>query len=115
MGSTMKPTIFNERVANALRNWHQTARKHVKQSHRSGSVTPFQSGPGTPLHAMSPVHLLRNYRSDIDSTLVSPRASNFNNEFWEGGGSASPSHHHEVQRARINEAVTNLRMQFSWS
>ncbi|XP_065866708.1 MLO-like protein 6 [Euphorbia lathyris] len=67
MGSSMKPTIFNERVAVALRNWHQTAKKHIKQS--KGYVTPFSSRPATPSHHTSPVHLLRHYQSEIDSPI----------------------------------------------
>ncbi|KAA8518776.1 hypothetical protein F0562_016450 [Nyssa sinensis] len=88
MGSTMKPTIFNERVAKALHNWHQTARKNIKHNRHSGSVTPMPSRPGTPLHGTSPVHLLRHYRSELDSVHTSPRISNFDNEFWEADGSA---------------------------
>lgn len=88
MGSTMKPTIFNDRVAKALRNWHHAARKHIKQSKQSSAVTPvssragtpFSSRPGTPLHGMSPVHLLRHHRSELDSVQTSPRMSNFDNE-----------------------------------
>lgn len=80
MGSTMKPTIFNDRVAKALRNWHHAARKHVKESKHSSTVTPLSSRPGTPLHGMSPVHLLRNYRSQLDSVQMSPRESNFDND-----------------------------------
>ncbi|KDP44089.1 hypothetical protein JCGZ_05556 [Jatropha curcas] len=86
MGSSMKPTIFNERVAAALRNWHQTAKKHIK--HRKGSITPLSSRPATPSHNMSPVHLLRYYRNEIDSLQNSPRRSNFG---WETE-SPSPSH-----------------------
>ncbi|XP_057956301.1 MLO-like protein 6 [Malania oleifera] len=98
MGSTMKPTIFNERVAAALRNWHHTAKKHVKQNKASG--TPMSSRPGTPSHGMSPVHLLRHYRSDMDSLQASPRRPNFDNttnyyfDNWETEGSTSPSYHH---------------------
>ncbi|KAG2670347.1 hypothetical protein I3760_14G081400 [Carya illinoinensis] len=91
MGSTMKPTIFNERVAAALRNWHHTARKHIKQ--QKGSVTPMSSRPTTPSHHLSPVHLLRHYRSEMDSVHTSPRRSNFDFEHWETD-SPSPSHHH---------------------
>lgn len=101
MGSSMKPTIFNERVAAALRNWHHTARKHLKQQKGSASatVTPFSSRPTTPSHNMSPVHLLRHYRSDItdsvQSTLSPRRSSNFDIDhrlpyYWE---TDSPSHH----------------------
>ena len=42
---------------------------------------------------MSPVHLLRNYRSEMDSVQTSPRKSNFDLEHWETE-SPSPSHRH---------------------
>lgn len=93
MGSTMKPTIFNERVAMALRNWHHSAKKHLKENKGSVSVTPMSSRPATPSHHMSPVHLLRNYRSEMDSVQASPRKSNFDIEHWETE-SPSPSHRH---------------------
>ncbi|KAL5845761.1 hypothetical protein ACOSQ3_009285 [Xanthoceras sorbifolium] len=32
MGSNMKPAIFNEKVAEALRKWHHTAKKQIKQN-----------------------------------------------------------------------------------
>ncbi|PWA83152.1 seven transmembrane MLO family protein [Artemisia annua] len=43
MGSTMKPTIFNDRVATALRSWHQTAKKQIKRNKKSGQVTSLSS------------------------------------------------------------------------
>ncbi|KAM1307097.1 hypothetical protein FF1_009462 [Malus domestica] len=87
MGSTMKPVIFNDRVATALKKWHIAAKKHVK--HKNASPA---SAPGTPLHSMSPVHLLRNYKyeQDIDSIQTSPRMPYFDNE-----GSDSPFHHQD--------------------
>ncbi|GMI89162.1 MILDEW RESISTANCE LOCUS O 6 [Hibiscus trionum] len=88
MGSNMKPTIFNERVATALKNWHNTAKKHIKNN--KGSVTPFSSRPNTPSHHASPVHLLRNQRSGIESLSTSPRRSNFEIEY--DMESPSPSH-----------------------
>lgn len=102
MGSTMKPTIFNERVATALRNWHHSAKKHVKQS-RTGSVTPLSSRPGTPSRQMSPVDLLRNFRSGMDSLQNSPRRSNFDTERWDTD-SPSPSHH---QQLRLTEGSSS--------
>ncbi|KAL6979310.1 MLO-like protein 6, partial [Sarracenia purpurea var. burkii] len=92
MGSTMKPTIFNERVATALRNWHHTAKKHIKQNRQSGLTTPMSSRPGTPSHHLSPMHLLRHYKSEMDSVNTSPRRSNFDIDHWNADG--SPSHHH---------------------
>ncbi|KAB5540691.1 hypothetical protein DKX38_013665 [Salix brachista] len=93
MGSSMKPTIFNERVATALRNWHHTAKKNIKQNN-NGSVsgTPLSSRPTTPSHHASPVHLLRHYRGEMDSLYTSPRRSNVGVEHWETE-SPSPSHH----------------------
>ncbi|XP_050287344.1 MLO-like protein 6 isoform X2 [Quercus robur] len=124
MGSTMKPTIFNERVALGLRNWHHSAKKHLKENKGSVTVTPMSSRPATPSHHTSPVHLLRNYRSEMDSVQTSPRKSNFDFEHWEtespspshhhrptGGGSSS-YHHHQMDKSNIefdknvNEAVT---------
>ncbi|XP_031396521.1 MLO-like protein 12 [Punica granatum] len=89
MGSNMKPTIFNDRVANALRNWHQTAKKQVKQN-RGGAVTPISSRPGTPSHTMSPVHLLRHYKPEADSVQASPRMSSFEDEGWHTNEQNSP-------------------------
>lgn len=104
MGSTMKPTIFNEKVATALRNWHHTARKHIKQNR--GSVTPTSSRPGTPSHHMSPVHLLRHYRSELDSVHTSPRRSNF--DHWDPVDSPSPSHHfHRHPHGGADDSVSN--------
>jgi len=64
MGSIMKPTIFNERVAEALRNWHQTAKKHISQNRVGPSLS---SRPTIPSHHLSPVHLLRYYCSEMDN------------------------------------------------
>ncbi|TYI85556.1 hypothetical protein E1A91_D04G004500v1 [Gossypium mustelinum] len=77
MGSNMRPTIFNERVATALRNWHKKAKKHTKQNKQSHSqnTTPLSSRPATPTHEMSPVHLLHNYPRNVESYPPSPRLS----------------------------------------
>ncbi|XP_061347020.1 MLO-like protein 2 [Gastrolobium bilobum] len=98
MGSTMKPTIFNDKVAAALKNWHHTARKHVRHNKdtNSNSNTPFSSRPATPTHDMSPVHLLHKHTGHSDSPLASPRASssfNHGNELWDVEGSSSHSNH----------------------
>lgn len=76
MGSNMKPTIFNERIAKALHSWHQNAKKQIKKNHHSGSVTPVSSRPTTPLHGSSPVHLLRYYSNELHSDPSTPRTPN---------------------------------------
>lgn len=89
----MKPTVFNDRVAAALKNWHITAKKNYKKSNRvSEANTPFSSRPATPTHGMSPVHLLRNYRSSTaDSLNESPRNSNFeNNDYFNNEDQTPP-------------------------
>ncbi|KAL5697847.1 Protein mlo2 [Ranunculus cassubicifolius] len=72
MGSTMKPTIFNERVAVALKKWHHTTKKHTKQGGESASVSPMFSMPSTPTHGnngTSPVHLLYKHRVSVIASL----------------------------------------------
>ncbi|VFQ96609.1 unnamed protein product [Cuscuta campestris] len=104
MGSKMKPTVFNERIATALKEWHHTARKRVKESRSrktSPTASPMSSRPGTPSHhGMSPVHLLRGnrYRSEMtDSPSAAatqsawPHESYFDDERWgNNGDSQSP-------------------------
>ncbi|BAU01712.1 hypothetical protein VIGAN_11099800 [Vigna angularis var. angularis] len=91
MGSTMKPTIFNQRVASALKNWHNTAKKQVKNSK---PTTPFSSRPSTPTYGMSPMHLLQKHLAGrSDSAQTSPRTSNYENEQWDIEGSPSKSNH----------------------
>ncbi|KAK3018719.1 hypothetical protein RJ639_003914, partial [Escallonia herrerae] len=86
MDSAMKPTIFSDQVATALRNWHQTAKKHPKHS------TPFSSRPATPMQGMSPLHLVHSYQNT--SAQTSPRTSNADNEaLW---GSENILHNHDV-------------------
>ncbi|XP_058075760.1 MLO-like protein 6 [Magnolia sinica] len=90
MGSNMKPTIFNETVATALRKWHHTARKHVKANrNQSGTITPTSPRtPRTPTHGFSPIHLLRHHQSEVDS-----RFYHSDNECSDAEGSPSPSDH----------------------
>ncbi|KAH6755893.1 Seven transmembrane MLO family protein [Perilla frutescens var. hirtella] len=83
MGSNMKPTIFNERVAKALHSWHQNAKKQIKKNHHSNSVTPVSSRPTTPIHSSSPVHLLRFYNNEPDSYPASPGTPNYRIEKWQ--------------------------------
>ncbi|KAJ9684581.1 hypothetical protein PVL29_016849 [Vitis rotundifolia] len=86
MGTTMRSTVFNDKVAVALRDWHETARKHARHGHSDG-VSPQSSRPSTPSHGMSPVHLLQSY--DNNTPDMSPVASNYDNERWYGEGSGS--------------------------
>ena len=88
----MKPTIFNDKVVTALKNWHRTAKKNTKHSHHSESTTPFSSRPATPTHGMSPVHLLHNYHhSSLDSTHASPTRFNVENDHSDIEDVPSPS------------------------
>ncbi|KAJ0045189.1 hypothetical protein Pint_06075 [Pistacia integerrima] len=116
MGTAMKPTIFNDRVAAALKNWHHTAKSHTKHGKHSALTTPFSSRPQTPTHGMSPVHLLHNYPNrSADSYHPSPpRPSNFDNERWDPESlhlhspehyEVSESHHHGDSTASEQEMV----------
>ncbi|KAI3426705.1 MLO-like protein, partial [Psidium guajava] len=59
MGSTMKPTIFNEHVATAVKHWHNTAKKHTKAS-RHSNPDP-SAGSAASSRPMTPARLLNNY------------------------------------------------------
>ncbi|CAN6856995.1 unnamed protein product [Brassica oleracea] len=107
MGSKMKPTVFNERVATALKSWHHTAKKQIKHGRTSGSTTPFSSRPTTPTHGSSPIHLLRNVhkrsRSADESfaNTLSPRNSNFDSwrpEPQQEPSSSSANHHSRFRK-----------------
>ncbi|CAA7029738.1 unnamed protein product [Microthlaspi erraticum] len=104
MGSKMKPTVFNEKVATALKSWHHTAKKQMKHGRNSESTTPFSSRPTTPTHGSSPIHLLRNHKrsrsadeSFANSLSPSPRR-NSDFDSWdpesqhEASSSTNPHH-----------------------
>ncbi|KAK7402140.1 hypothetical protein VNO78_14167 [Psophocarpus tetragonolobus] len=88
MGSMMKATIFSERVAVALRKWHHTARKHVKQN-GGLQLKSTVSGPTTPNESMSKANLLRQCQSEIN---IYPIRSD--SDAYEIG---SPPHHHKTK------------------
>ncbi|KAG2332433.1 hypothetical protein Bca52824_003613 [Brassica carinata] len=93
MGTSMRPTIFNDRVANALKKWHNTAKKQTKHG-TSGSNTPHSSRPTTPTHGMSPMHLLHKHNRSLDyqtsftASSSPPRFSDF------GGHGHGHGHQH---------------------
>ncbi|KAL4556674.1 hypothetical protein LXL04_034830 [Taraxacum kok-saghyz] len=101
MGTRMKPTIFSEDVAKALKIWHHTAKKNIKHGH-SASNSPFSSRPGTPLHgSTSPMHLLHRYPDNsLDSFSNSPRGSPFEHEDW---ANESPHVHEDVETFRRDQ------------
>jgi len=107
MGSTMKPTIFNERVATALRNWHHTARKNLKHNRGSGSQSPFSTRSITPARSMSPVQILRHYRNQMDTpTRLNFETSHHHYESY--SPSPSNSHHHKVEINAASSSSTHL-------
>ncbi|KAF7132481.1 hypothetical protein RHSIM_Rhsim09G0153000 [Rhododendron simsii] len=87
MGSTMKPAIFKEQVPSP----------NNSRQPETATWTPFSSQPGTPLHGMSPVHLLKGYRdsSAVDNNRrISLRKSDAERDL-EIAGSHSPIRHHD--------------------
>ncbi|KAG7569724.1 Mlo-related protein [Arabidopsis thaliana x Arabidopsis arenosa] len=114
MGTSMRPTIFNDRVANALKKWHHTAKKQTKHGH-SGSNTPHSSRPTTPTHGMSPVHLLHNYNNrSLDqqtSFTASPSPPRFSDYSGQGHGHQHffdpESQNHSYQREITDSEFSN--------
>jgi len=96
MGSSLKPSIFNERVAAALKKWHHTSKKRVKHRKQSEAKnsSAFSSRSSTPTFGMSPIHLLHRHpggRSHSEQT--SPRTSNYENEQCDVQDESSASNH----------------------
>lgn len=113
MGSKMKPTVFNERVAVALKSWHHTAKKQIKHGRTSESTTPFSSRPATPSHGSSPIHLLRNVhkrsRSADESfaNSLSPRNSDF--DTWDVESQQEPASSSVKYHSRFREEDTEKK------
>ncbi|KAK9061528.1 hypothetical protein SSX86_018710 [Deinandra increscens subsp. villosa] len=120
MGSSMRPTIFNDRVASALRKWHHTARKNIKHNKKSGQATATPSRPVTPSSghdSLSPIHLLGQYRSSniIDSLdPASLTRLNMNIQNWHVDGSSYPTDpmsggdptcDHEIELGYVDQGV----------
>ncbi|XP_019193214.1 PREDICTED: MLO-like protein 12 isoform X2 [Ipomoea nil] len=57
MGSSMKPVIFGDNVASAIKNWRHAAKYRAKHGHGR------RSEHASPLHG-SPVHLLSEYQQN---------------------------------------------------
>jgi len=96
MGSTLKPTIFNDRVAAALKKWHHTSKKHLKHSQHSEAKKsiPFSSTLSSPIFGMSPIHLLHRHPvGRSDSAQTSPRTSLYENQQCDVQGESSVSNH----------------------
>ncbi|CAN6878226.1 unnamed protein product [Brassica oleracea var. botrytis] len=101
MGSTMRPTVFNERVATAIKTWHHTAKKHTKHGKHTESNTPYTSRPTTPTHGSSTMHTLNNRSVETFPSSPSPRYSDHHDhhQFWDPESQqqeAGPSTHHSL-------------------
>ncbi|XP_019193211.1 PREDICTED: MLO-like protein 12 [Ipomoea nil] len=90
MGSSMKPVIFGDNVASAIKTWHRAARQRARRGQRSENSTPFTSRPATPLHGMSPVHLLSDFQHNAaDSLQASPRGPASDDQVWANSAAAT--------------------------
>ncbi|CAN6981007.1 hypothetical protein IGI04_038774 [Brassica rapa subsp. trilocularis] len=111
MGTKMKPTVFNERVATALKKWHHTAKKQTKHGRHSESTTPYSSRPTTPTHGSSPIHLLHNFNHrSVESfpNSPSPRYSSHHDDhqFWDPESQrqeAGSSSHHSLAHESLEK------------
>lgn len=102
MGTKMKPTVFNERVATALKKWHHTAKSQTKHGRHSESNTPFSSRPSTPTHGSSPIHLLHNFNNrSVESYPTSPSPR------YSGHGHGHDEHHFWDPESQYQEAETS--------
>ncbi|RZS13474.1 hypothetical protein BHM03_00045088, partial [Ensete ventricosum] len=112
MGSNMKPTIFNERVATALRKWHQTARKHLRENRKSGKSFSSTSRPTTATSRSSPAYLLPHLPSDLSTQQEYPNSYNLCIGRCDMEGPSLPSEitvDIELQRAALEGGQTQSK------
>lgn len=119
MGSKMKPTVFNDRVATALKKWHHTAKNETKHGRHSGSNTPFSSRPTTPTHGSSPIHLLHNFNNrSVENypSSPSPRYSghgHHEHQFWDPESQhqeAETSTHHSLAHESSEPVLASVEL-----
>ncbi|MED6218526.1 MLO-like protein 12 [Stylosanthes scabra] len=100
MGSNMKPTIFNERVASALRNWHQSAKSNIKK--KAGSSSFSQTTTPSPITSKSS----RSYDAD---SLSSSNGAKAHSSFSTSSSFSASSHHRDIDVAQqIHEPHQHL-------
>ncbi|RRT39503.1 hypothetical protein B296_00059086, partial [Ensete ventricosum] len=112
MGSNMKPTIFNERVATALRKWHQTARKNLRENRKSGKSFSSTSRPTTATSRSSPAYLLPHLPSDLSTQQEYPNSYNLCIGRCDMEGPSLPSEitvDIELQRAALEGGQTQSK------
>lgn len=86
----MKPTMFDERVANAIRKWHKSAKRKIKlQDARKSSSTNHPVPDTLANGSLSPVHLLRYYQSE-----AAARAESNSWEITDASSGSLPRHFH---------------------
>ncbi|GLJ51572.1 hypothetical protein SUGI_1096130 [Cryptomeria japonica] len=66
LGTNMKTTIFDERIATALKKWHQRAKKNLRQKGHGD----LSSRGTTPTKGSSPLNLLHKYISAGDIEIA---------------------------------------------
>ncbi|KAJ6993410.1 hypothetical protein NC653_016520 [Populus alba x Populus x berolinensis] len=97
----MKSDGFNHEVNNLQGVTCQGTKKlahHRKKTHKTEPTpehynTSDECAPGIPTHAMSPVHLLPNYRGEPDGLQASPRKPCVENGGRETDSPSIPSSH----------------------
>lgn len=111
MGSHMKNTIFEERIASGLRRWHQKAKTKIKTRN---SVSQLSSRGGTrsfettPSLGSSPLHLMHRYNNMgvLETPGLSPRY--YHSEYE----AAEAPDYTEATKHRISKQIetSNLEM-----
>lgn len=106
----MRPTIFNERIASALKNWRHDAKKQRKHGtgRHSESTSPFAS----PARGMSPVHLLHSYPRNVQSdqwdqadSFRSPSPSHRQRNEWNEYEDGSHNSQLEIRQVELQGTV----------
>ncbi|KAL8171192.1 hypothetical protein V2J09_022996 [Rumex salicifolius] len=115
MGSKMKPTVFSERVAKAVMEWHHSTRVHGKSSkthgHNSDNNNAHDSDGKKITRPISPDHLLRTQStSNINLHPSDSKFWNTNNALQDDDSNEDEhdivleiDHHHQMEDGTIKK------------
>lgn len=99
----MKPTMFDERVAHAIKNWHKSAKRKIKLQHTRKSSSINTPDRGTLANeSLSPVHLLRYYQMEAAHRASMSEPTENNNLEITDASSSSLSRHREGSDSKLN-------------
>ncbi|GLJ51551.1 hypothetical protein SUGI_1095700 [Cryptomeria japonica] len=110
LGTNMKTTIFDERIATALKKWHQRAKKNLRQKRHEDLSSRGTTTPTTP-GGSSPLHLLHKYISAGDREIAQSLEQSENDVDQDASSPSYHSHHNpnDISKEEMEEEKQDVQ------